>query len=118
MAIHLVVWLAALPELLADKASHKSHRPLPENTDLVGYGRRQREVRGLLIAALHPFVVASKHKTTGLPPPSSSPPPTVVGRDFAWPSGTAGIDTACRACPIIPAARARSARHLWLEGWR
>ena len=57
MAAHAVVWLAASPELLATKARRKPHRPLPDDTDLVEYFRRQLAVREPLIAALDPLVV-------------------------------------------------------------
>jgi shikimate kinase len=57
MAAHTVVWLAASPELLAEKAPQETHRPLPDDTDLVGYFRQQLAVREPLIAALHPLVV-------------------------------------------------------------
>jgi shikimate kinase len=57
MAVHRVVWLTASPELLAEKAGRKRHRPLPDDVDLVEFFRRQREVREPLIAALHPLVV-------------------------------------------------------------
>jgi shikimate kinase len=57
MAAHTVVWLAASPELLAGKAGNKPHRPLPDDTDLVEYFRRQLAVREPLVAALEPLVV-------------------------------------------------------------
>ena len=57
MAAHTVVWLDASPELLAAKAGRKTHRPLPDDTDLVEYFRHQLAVREPLIAALDPLVV-------------------------------------------------------------
>lgn len=57
MVGHIVVWLSAPPELLAEKAVRKSHRPLLDTGDPIELFRHQREVREPLIAALDPLVV-------------------------------------------------------------
>jgi shikimate kinase len=57
MVGHTVVWLSASPELLAEKAGRKSHRPLPDGGDPIEFFRRQIAVREPLIAALDPLVV-------------------------------------------------------------
>jgi shikimate kinase len=57
LADHLVVWLHASPELLAEKAVRKSHRPLLDTGDPVELFRRQVAIREPLIEPVTDLVV-------------------------------------------------------------